>query len=209
MKIWRKVKKEELGEPFLVWRHRATNRFFLKIGSWILGGFVFAILAAIVISIFRHPPQYIEDQVPWIVFFLVFIFGMLNAFIRNIYNGLEFRINGNGIVTVKPQHGFELLGFDKKDGLRPFGEVYELLPWSEIKELKEQDDTIIMNFKIDANPLPLMVTPVVSYFEPNGKINLAHGGALKLFSRDLQVDKDAMRTVLQKAREAKRNYHPA
>jgi hypothetical protein len=209
MKVWKKAGKNNVGETLFVWRHRATNRFFLKIGSWLLGGFVFAILASIIISIFPHPPRQIEDQVPWIVFFIVFMAGIVNSFIRNIYNGLEFRILKNGIANVKPQWGFELLGFDKKKGLHPFGDRYEFIPWNDIKEIKEKDDGIQLVLKNDQDDMPLAVSPVVSYFEPAGDMILAHNGAIKFFSQDAKVDKDVLKLVLQKSREAKRNFNPA
>ena len=209
MKIWKKIKKEETGDTLFTWRHRATSRFFMKIGSWVLGGFVFAIFAAIVISIFPRPPKYVEDQIPWFVFFIVFFMGLTNAFIRNIYNGLEFRIMKNGIGNVKPRYGFELLGFDKKEGLHPFGEYYEVISWDDIKEIKEQDNGILLNIKNTQDPLPVMVSPVVSYFESAGEMVLAHKGALKFFSRDAQADKEAQRLVVQKARDAKRIFHPS
>lgn len=209
MKVWKKASKAQVGETVFVWRHRATNRFFLKIGSWLLGGFVFAILTSIIISIFPHPPKYIEDQIPWIVFFIVFAAGIVNAFVRNIYNGLEFRIFKNGIAAVKPQFGFEVLGFDKKDGLHPFGDRYEYIPWNEIKEIKDREDGLELVLKNGQDDIPLTVSPVVSYFEPAGNMVLAHNGAIKFFSQDAKVDKDVLRLVLQKSREARRNFNPA
>jgi hypothetical protein len=208
MKVWKKAGKDQVGDTLFVWRHRAVNRFFAKVGSWLLGGFVFAILSSIIISIFPHPPQSIEDRTPWIVFFIVFLAGVVNAFVRNIFNGLEFRIMKNGIANVKPHQGFELPGFDKKDGIHPFGEKYEYIPWNEIKEIKENENGIQVLLKNELDEIQLAVSPVVSYFDPSSDIVLAHNGA-KLFSQDAKVDKDALKLALQKSREAKRNFNPA
>ena len=50
MKIWHKTKKEEFGHINLVWRHKATGRFCMKIATWMLGGFVFGMVTAIAVD---------------------------------------------------------------------------------------------------------------------------------------------------------------
>jgi len=198
MKLWRRGKKIDLGETLVVWHHRAVNRFTMKIFTWLLGGFVSGMLTAILLAAFGFAD--IAQIAARIVFFLVFIAGAAGSFYRNVYFGLEYRLTDRALVSVRPQLGTQVIGQLFGGSERPFAHHLEYINLEEVKDLSEEEGNLLATLKQDRGSLTLGIAPVVS-LKSSGSVRKAHGGA---FSRDDELDKEAIRLIMQKAREAKR-----
>ncbi len=207
MKAWKKSKASHLGETILSWRHRAKNRFWVKLGSWLLGAYVFAILSAIVMFPFPDLAHSTVKTVPWIVFVFVYIWGVYNSFMQFLYNGTEYRIMQNGLAHIKPVFGLELPGLDKKDDIYPYGKHFEFLAWDSIQELKEEEESLHVVLKKNKGVVVLGVSPVVSYFTREGTVKTAHNGQFKPFDADEEFDRNAIKFIISRARETKKEFH--
>ncbi|MBN1996234.1 hypothetical protein JW935_01695 [candidate division KSB1 bacterium] len=208
MKAWKKSKASNLGETVLAWRHRANNRFLVKLLSWLLGAYVFAILASIIMSYIPYGLiRSIEKAAPWIVFVSVYIWGVYNSFMQFLYNGAEYRIMKNGLAQIRPVFGFELPGLDQKDEIYPYGKHFEFLSWNNIKELKIEEEALNVILKKQKDTLVLGVSPVVCYFSPTGEVKVAHKGLFRPFEKDEEFDRNAVKFIITKARETKKEFH--
>ena len=200
MKTWQKAKNEDLGRPLFIWRHRAISRFLTKIFTWLLGGFVSGILTAIFFAAIGLPE--VAQLAARIVFFVVFILGLISAFFRNVYHGIEYRITDKAIVHIKPWCGIEsinrILGSEEK----PFGQQVEFIGWEKAKEMKDQENSLVMVLKEKEDTVTIGVAPVASYC--NVVENTAPVSFPKLFVSDEKVNKAVLKQVVQKARDAKR-----
>ena len=199
MKQWQKGKKEDIGETLLSWQHKATQRFFMKIGTWLLTGFVAGILASIIMATINQANA--AQFVARFVFWLVFISGTTSSYYRNIHNGLEYRISEKALVSVKPVCG--IVSIDK--WLNSINSFFQqrifYIPWKEIDELKDENGTIIVNLKNNRGSFELGVSPILSLTVQENKTSTQHD------SKDL--DKESIRLILQKARDAKRQHNSA
>ena len=218
MKIWRRIKKMDLGAPLLSWRHRAPNRFFVKIFTWLLGGFVFGILTAILvdwigITFFGQNETRMADfaqNAARIVFFVVFIGGVINAFFRNVIFGHEFRIMEKGFVHMKPIFGHDGLArlFDERKC--PFFGKSVYIDWKDVKEIKESEKGVVLVLKQDDTSIQLDTSSVLSLttYQEDGvpKTKEAKVGKLSLLTHDAAFDREAQKTIVQKARHAKKMY---
>ena len=137
-----------------------------------------------------------------IVFFLVFIFGIISAFFRNVYYGIEYRITEKAIVHIKPWCGIESIGRILGSEEKPLGQQVEYIGWEKAKELKDQDNSLVMVLKEREDTVTIGVTPVASYC--NVVENKAPVSFPKLFTSDENVNKAVLKQVIQKARDAKR-----
>jgi hypothetical protein len=204
MKIWHRSRKMDLGKTLLVWHHRAVSRFFMKIATWLLGGFVCGMLTSI---FFAAIGSYeIAQGAARIVFIVVFIAGVAGSYLRNVHYGLEYRIMERGLGNVKPLLGTHAAGHIIGLSDDALGGRTEYILWSEIREVKEEEGTLIAILKNDQRIL-LGIAPVVSLSSTSdgGGTRVAHGGKYKPFSRDEKLDRDATRLIVQKAREARKS----
>ncbi len=205
MKVWHKDKQKDFGRMLLGWRHRAVGRFIMKIGSWILGAFVMGILSAIALYVILQN-AIAAQQGGRITFFVVLIIGIISAFFRHIYYGLYYRICEKALVAVRPFCGFEQLICPNGEIEKAFGTKLEYIPWESIKEVREKDGKLLLVLKEYKEPLKISVAPVRALLLPqrDGQVEKRsnQGG---LFGKDISLDKETMRLVLQKIRETKRS----
>jgi hypothetical protein len=201
MQIWQRSDKgSDLGTTLLVWRHRDVGRFISKIFSWLLGGFVLGLLTAILCDFFGIPN---ETGYARVLFFVVFIGGVIGAFFHNLVYGLHYRVTDKALLYVRPLFGIESA---QESGLvrRP-GDRIEYLPWEQIKSAEEAEGGLFLHMK-DDKTVRLGVTPVVAVWLPT-----ADGGMEKrtsaqgLWHRSAALDKETLKLVIQKIRDIKKS----
>lgn len=142
MKFHRLDQDLDIGTPLLMWRHRASDRFFYKIFSWLLGGFVFGILASIIVGwIFGLPDASLP--IARIVFFGVFIIGVAKSFLLYIIHGVEYQITDTGLVHFKPPFGWDALDRLLQPILSP---KVAFIQWEEVKEITELHGDMLFTF---------------------------------------------------------------
>lgn len=205
MKNWQRLYNKDLGNRLFSWRHRSPSRFYIKIFTWLLGGFVFGILAAIFFDVIGLVD--FAQEAGRITFFVTFLSGTINAFARFVVNGVEFVVMQKGLVAVKPVSGFKALA-KLIEGVFPRLNKSEYIEWQDIKEIKESDGEIYIALKKEAGDFSLGVSPCLSMTVYNedgvGKTKESHSGRLALFSKNPEFDKEALRNAVQKARFAKK-----
>lgn len=205
MKNWHRLFNKDLGSRLYSWRHKSPSRFFMKILTWLLGGFVFGILAAIFFDVIGLVE--IAQNAARIVFFITFLSGVVNAFYRFIINGVEFIIMQKGLVAIKPVSGLEKLA-KLIERFFPRLNKSEYLEWQEIKEIKEGNGELYVVLEEGAEEFSLGVSPCLSVTAYNedgiGKTRESPGGRLPLFYSNPEFDKDVLRRAVQKARFAKK-----
>ena len=162
----------------------------MKIATWMLGGFVFGMVTAIAVD--TAGLHELSLSAARTVFFVVFIMGVIDAFFRNVYHGLQYRITDRALVMVKPFYGIEAVGRSLGSEEKPFGEKLEFIEWSEIKEIKEHESSLLSTLKDDKGAVLIHVLPLKS-IEP--------APANKPKSAE---DKEMLKYIIQKAREVKR-----
>ncbi len=202
MKLWHRSKGENFGKTLLAWRHQSTGRFVNKIGSWLLGGFVMGILASILLNTMGLPDS--GKYAGRIVFFLVFFFGVVSAFFRNVVYGLHYRITEKALIHIQPFCGLEKLLQPNAEGVRLRWDRVVYLTWEEIKAVQDAEGSITLNLKSD-DAVQLQVAPVRSLSVVSG------GNALEerthargLFGHDPVFDKEAVKLIVQRIREIKK-----
>jgi len=134
-----------------------------------------------------------------IVFFVVFIVGVIAAFFRNIYYGLEFRVTEKALVQPNSFFGSAITrpGADTD----PVGPRAEYIPWEIVKEIADQEGTLLLPIKDHQEPLAIGVAPVAGYSPATPE---EAAGFPKLFKHNEKLDKEALKKVVQKARDAKK-----
>ena len=143
MKSWyRADHRTELGKTLLSWRQKATNKFFSKIITWLLGAFVFGMLTAILLASIGAIE--LAQNAARIVFFIIFICGLINAYLRNMVHGLEYRITEKALVHFRPFFGFEKMDPVNVRSLPFLRSRIEYMPWQEIKEIKDENETLLI-----------------------------------------------------------------
>ena len=202
MKLWNKAKKVDFGEVILTWRHRDAGRFFGKIFSWLLGGFVFGILTSILLLTIQLPD--IAKPAARIVFFTVFIVGVVNDLFRAILNGYEYRLTQRAIVYSHPFFGWERVGELLGSENKPFRQTYYYFTWQELQEIRELEHGILLVLQ-NNNEIEVPVQNV-NKLVMNLNLNKPEPKAKGSTKSDKKVyDKAVLRIVLQAAREARRN----
>ncbi len=205
MKDWHRLYTNDLGGRLFSWRHKSPSRFFMKILTWLLGGFVFGILTAILFDVIGLVN--LAQNAARIMFFVTFLSGVIDAFFRFVVNGVEFFIMQRGLVSMKPFSTFEMLA-KFIEGLLPRLNKSEYLEWQEIKEIKESNGNLGVILKTKEEEFLLGVSPCLSYTVYNedgiGKTQKSTSGRLRFFYENSEFDKQALRNALQKARFAKK-----
>lgn len=200
MKIWqRSDKNSDLGKTLLIWRHRAVGRFFSKIFSWLLGGFVMGLLAAILCDLFN-----IRNEVFYarLVFFVVFFAGVISSFFRNLVYGLHYRISDKGLLHVRPLWGLE--SGQSAELVRRPGDRIEYLGWQQIKSAEEAEGKLLLSL-VDESVLTVDVAPVIALWHPTADGGMEkRSSAAGLWHRSAALDKEALKLVVQKIRDAKK-----
>ena len=197
MKVWQKQKNKDLGKTLFSWRYRATNRFFTKIFTWLLGGFVSGILTSIIFLIIGLPAY--SAMSARIVFFVVLILGVIGAFFRYIYYGIEYRITEKALVQPNLLFG-SALNRPETDTIS-VGSRAEYIPWDIVKEIADQEGVMLLTIKEREEPLAIGVAPVTGY-SPAAPEESA--GFPKVFKRNEKLDKEVLKKVVQKARDTKK-----
>ena len=202
MKFWNKTSEFNFGETIVTWRHRDAGRFFWKIFSWLLGGFVFGILTSIFFAAIQMPD--ISLPAARIVFFLVFIIGIVSNLFRALVYGYEYKITQKAIVHSHPFYGWERLGALLGSEDKPFRHIHYYLPWEELKEIREQEHGILLVLN-EGHEIEVPVQNVVKLVM-NLKLNKPKPSAKGASKSDkLAYDKAVLRIVLQSARETRRD----
>jgi|GEM_PF-513061 len=220
MKMWDKSKTDDFGSILVGWRHRSTSRFFSKIFSWLLGAFVFGLLTSIFFLAIGM--SHLSQPAARIVFFVFFIPGIVSSYFRTIVNGIEYWITESAIVQLRPFSGFEKLNEMLGSPEHPFRRRYFSIPWSQVKDIKtdisskdqfysflglrqtkdmKENDMSKLSLELTSDAaVEVPVKPVVKlsyYLEKQTKEKRKHHDA-----KPSDLDSEAMRTILQKAREA-------
>lgn len=202
MKLWNKTLNGDFGEIILTWRYRDVGRFVGKIFSWLLGAFVFGILTSIFFAAIQKADM--AQPLARLVFFVVFITGVVSNFFRAVVYGYQFKITEKAMVTPHPFFGWEKLGIILGSEEKPFRHVNYFLNWADTKEIREIDNGIVVVLK-NENEIELAIQNVTELTlnlnlkknEPRAK------GSSK--SDKLAYDKAVAKIVLQTAREARRD----
>ncbi len=201
MKIWKKATNWIFEQNILSWRRRDINKFFSKIFSWLLGGFVFGILTSI-LFIAINRPDYAQPTAR-LVFFVIFFLGVLSNFFRSVVYGFEYIITQKALIYSHPFWGWEKLGQILGSDKKPFRQIYYYVAWNEIKEIREHPkgmELILKNEEILQIPITYVIKLAVNLNlkSPERK----EKGASK--TEKLAYDKAVQKIVLQAAREAKK-----
>ncbi len=203
MKLWKRAKGQDLGNILISWRYKASSRFYTKILTWILGAFVFGIFASIAL----HTIGFTELSLPAarIVFFIVLILGIIDAYFRNVVNGNEFQITQNGLVHVKPFCGYDEIA----DKLRATNLGYfnkdEFISWDKIDKVRATEPGIIflLKSKEELNAEITAAISVSNYNEDgNAVIKNSKVSKYSFSSKDERFDKDLKNAIAQKTRIA-------
>lgn len=194
MKIWRKSRERDFGQLYLTWRHRSGKRFFMKIGTWILGGFVIGILTSIVMH-FLGLDDYAINAAR-LAFFISWGLGVMNAYLRNLYYGYEYRVTEKALLAVRPLVGLESI--NKQLG-KTLGQKYEYLPWSEIKDAKEEETDLALSLKNIDEMVKLGVSVVI--FPDGRRVETDRNSS---GSGEKKHSPEAARIIAQKIREVKK-----
>jgi len=202
MKLWQRGSLEtDFGPLLLIWRHRAAGRFYSKIFSWLLGGFVLGLLASITFNAIGLGGFSLSAG--RITFFVVFILGVVSAFFRNLAYGLDYRITQKALLHVRPLCGIERLR--PAGGKLRKGDRIDYLPWEEIKSVNEAGGALALTLK-EGQVVELGVDPVLALWlpTPDGgmeKRTSAQGG----WKSSAELDKEAHKLIVQKIRDLKKN----
>ena len=202
MKIWKKATTWIFNDTVLSWRHRDFSKFFWKIFSWLLGGFVFGILASITF-IAVNRPEYAQTTAR-LVFFVVFLVGIVSNYFRAVIAGYKYIITKKALIYSHPFFGWEKLGhlFGSKE--KPFRQTFYYVDWIDVKELREHAKGIELVLKND----DVLEIPVISVVKLALNLNLKgperrEKGATK--SEKLAYDKAVQQIILQAARDARKS----
>jgi len=201
MKIWEKTTAWIFGDIILSWRHRDFAKFFWKIFSWLLGGFVFGILAAL-FFIAIHRPDYSQPTAR-LVFFIVFLTGVISNFMRAVTYGYKYIVTPDALIYSHPFFGWEPLGKILGSENKPFRHTYYYVNWEEVKEIREHPKGVTIVLKNEE----VLDVPVINVSKLAVNLNLKspehkEKGASK--SEKLAYDKAVQRIVLQAVREARK-----
>jgi hypothetical protein len=206
MKIWRKRKNFQLGNDLFIWRHRAVSRFATKSGTWLLAGFVMGILTSIFFAAVGFAD--IAQKAARIVFWLVFIGGVIDAFLRYVWFGVEYRINQKALLFVKSYINRSDFNNIPEDGRQPMGNRVYSIPWKEIDDIKPEDKKIVVVLKENAGTFELGVSPTIGYaLLLDGQINKTRTLQKQgfLFSgKDAELDNETRQYILKSYREVRR-----
>jgi len=202
MKTWRKVDDSNVGATLLIWRNRALNRFYIKILTWLLSGFVAGILTSIFMAAIGQAA--IAQQYARIVFFVVFIGGIIGAFLRYVVFGIEYRIAEKAVIAPKPVFGLDVISRLLGIKMPSFGEKLRYVRWDEVQDIKVENRNLEI-VKKDGNSISLGISPVVSltiYSDDGRPVTKKRTG--KYFAPETELDKEATRLIRQKAKESKK-----
>ena len=209
MKLWKRAKGQDLGNVLISWRYKASSRFFTKILTWILGAFVFGIFASIAL----HTVGLTDLSLPAarIVFFVVLILGIIDAYFRNVVNGNEFQITENGLVHVKPFCGYDELA----DKLRSTNLAYfnkdEFVSWQKLTKIKETNEGLKFLLGNSGEELSAEISSAISvknYNEDGMAVERkANVDKYSFSGKDEQFDKELKKAIAQKARLAIEAFH--
>lgn len=201
MKLWNKSFSWDFGDTILAWRVRDGGRFFWKILSWLLGAFVFGLGTSILFAAIQMP----ELSLPAarVVFFIVFILGVMSNLFRAIVYGYQYKITQQAIVHAHPLYGWEKLGTLLGSADKPFRQTNYYFFWQEIKDVHEKEKGLVLSLK-SAHEIEIPVHNVIK-LEMNLNLNKPEPKAKGISkSEQLAYDKAVLRIILQAVREARR-----
>ena len=204
MKLWQRTKGKDLGKVLISWTFKAPSRFLTKILTWILGAFVFGIFTSI--ALHSVGLTNIALQIARIVFFIVLILGIIDAFFRNIVNGNEYRITEKGLVQAKPYCGYNKLANILESTNIQYFNKHEYIPWDHIKEVKESQAGLLFIIRKTNESLNAEIGGIIevkNYNEDgNPIVKKAAVPTLSLYGKDEKFDKEVKKAIAQKARLA-------
>lgn len=206
MKIWHKTTNWNFGQSLVTWRNRDNNKFYWKILSWLLGAFVFGILTSIAFGYVLGLPD-IAKPAAQIMFVIVYIIGMTSQLFRCILYGFHYQITEKAIVHIHPFYGWEELGKILGSENKPFKQLLFYFEWNEIKEIRESGNGMTCILKKDDTEVFIPVIPVTKLsmtLSKSSPDSLKEPKNKKRGDKET-LDKNALKTVLQAAREARKS----
>jgi hypothetical protein len=209
MKLWKRAKGQNLGNILISWTYKASSRFFTKILTWILGAFVFGIFASIALHTIGLTD--LSLSAARLVFFIVLVLGIIDAYFRNVVNGNEFQITENGLVHVKPFCGYD----DIADKLRATNMAYfnkdEFISWEKITKVKESTEGLKFLLGNSEEELTAEIAAAIgvkNYNEDGIAIEKkANVAKYSFYSKDESFDRELKKAIAQKTRIAIDAFH--
>jgi hypothetical protein len=201
MKAWKKSRNlSRFGEPYIIWYHKAVNRFVVKIFTWLLSAFVAGILTALVC----HHLNLVDagQTLARIVFFLVFITGIIDALLENIVIGVDYRVTDKALLHVKPffllKPVFGLFG----NKVASLAQRVEYIEWPEVESYKQDPEKPALSVELKKSQMVQVgVAPVKHYRLPLSNQEYKSTDQ-RIDSKD-KFSKQAMNHILSKIRQAK------
>ncbi|MBN1542794.1 hypothetical protein JW992_11665 [candidate division KSB1 bacterium] len=208
MKVWKKTRNQDFGALIQSWRHKNTERFWMRILTWILTGFVFALATSIMLGNLLGLEPDLTQCLARIVFFVTVIIGIIDSYFSNIVLGVETRLYEKALVQVQPPVVLEWLAFLQKRPQPRIGYKYEYLPLAMIKSVQLEKNELVINLTgAGSVSQSLPVIPVVSYHLFSGgqqKELVAPVSRYKLTAKDSKFSNQAVASILSGIKEVKR-----
>jgi hypothetical protein len=201
MSYWIKGNDTDLGKILVSWRHRSVSRMFIRILTWLLMAFVLSLLFAIVAAPFDP-----HDNVhPFVrsFFFLVLLYGIISAFLGNVYQGQQYSISERALISNQPiwKGGFLMVWLRVRLGIAH--KYIEHLPWDKISNVSKADKHMQIEFSDDGN-LSIAVSPVLEFVRvgESGKMvtRRIDGFWARLFEDNKKLNSNAMQHIMETAR---------
>lgn len=199
MSYWIKEKNPDFGKIHMSWSNRSYSRMFIKILTWLLMAFVLAIISAIVVYSFVPP----EKAHPLIrmLFFLVFIYGIVSAFVGCVYRGQKYSITEKELVNHQPLWKGGILAVWLRERLGVAQKYIEYLPLNKITKINKGDKHLQVVLE-DEGELTVAVSPVleVTRVVTDGTTTTRRidGFGARLFQTDAKMDKDVLKQITEK-----------
>lgn len=209
MKIWKKSSRWNFGPTLIAWRHQDVKRYISRIFfTWLLGAFVFGLLTSIFFLTIGQ--DHLSLPLARIVFFVIFIYGLVTDLFRYVIRGLNYQVCRDGMVYVKPYIGWEPgsgTHFSQEKETVPSRYFY--IPWQDVKDIQEDEEHMLLTVKDKKEDVELAipVKPVIK-----ASMHLDKQGSIQHFTSKTKTEKEKaefqkeiMRSVLQTARQARKN----
>ena len=206
MSYWLKTKNQDVGNILLSWRHRSVSRMFIRILTWLLTAFVFALLLAIILAPF-DPNDTVQPYVR-IFFFLILVYGIISSFWSNVYEGQEYAVSDKALLSKQSlwKGGFIMYLLRKK--IMQSNKYTEHIPWEQISSTSKTDKHLQLNFKEGGN-ITVGVIPVLDLIrmkedsQASGRVTRTiHGFWDRITKVDEKLDKDALKLIVEKTQSA-------
>ncbi len=201
MKAWKKTRGlEQFGKPYIIWHYKTVNRFVVKIFTWLLSAFVAGILAALLC----HHLNLVEigQFLARIVFLVVFFVGVIDAYLENVFYGIDYRVADKAMLHIKPffllQPVLGLLG----NKIASLARRIEYIEWKDIEKYKADNEKQALELQLKkSQTVQVGVAPLKRFRLPLSNEEFQPKGSDS--KGDEKFFKQAMNHILNQIRKAK------